>query len=863
MRLSVIVPVHNGGDAFARCLGALAASSRAADEVIVVDDGSTDGSADAAGDSGARVVRLSGGPRGPAFARNRGAQAARGDVLVFIDADVMVHADTLARIERHFIEEPQTAALFGSYDTRPPAPGLVTQYKNLLHHYVHQHGRREASTFWAGCGAVRRDAFAAVGGFDERYEKPSIEDIELGARLRQAGHAIHLCPDVQATHLKRWTAANWLRTDIFGRAVPWTRLILQSGALPGDLNLDRASRLSAVAAWLLVLCLFAGIVVPWAWLGVPPALGVLLACNAGLLRFFRRERGPAFALGASGLHVVYFLYSSLTFALVAGPPLLARRALPLLLVATLCKGLLWSVIVPPWHGPDEPQHFLYAQRIAREGILRVPPSRQVPREARRMADLVRFWSAREFAARVGDGPGTARAVSGLRDPAVKRTPMTDDGGIVIVKHFTRFHPPLYYAGVALAQRPLEGASILARTFASRGVSVLLGVALTAIACLVGRELWPGREGWALALGVLVGFHPEATFLTTTITNQALELVLFSACLLVMLRWVLRGPTPGRAAALGVLTALGLLTKVSFLSVLPLLAALFVRDLLRPRGGGRGLALWLLVALPPALAVAVWFGDSVRSGGDSLVNSYGTIARRPDVRLLPYLWEYDWLGVYRSVFREYWGKFGWSGPRLPLPLVGLLTASSAAAAGAVVVWLARQAASRGSRCEPPARRFALVLLGMATLAVAAFYVYVDYRMKRDLGSFFYIQARYFVPPVVAQMAWLLLGAGLAAGNRGRDRLAWWLGAGVIALNLYALFGIVLPHYYGAGGWFGLLTKAARLHPFPPVVLAALCAALCLLCVALLIVLRSALRAGPEPEPSPTPAAAPRAVEPVAT
>ena len=82
---------------------------------------------------------------------------------------------------------------------------MVSQYRNLLHHFVHQEGNPEASTFWAGCGAVRRAAFDAVAGYDEaRFRRPSIEDIELGYRLRRAGYRIRLDRDLQCTHLKRW-----------------------------------------------------------------------------------------------------------------------------------------------------------------------------------------------------------------------------------------------------------------------------------------------------------------------------------------------------------------------------------------------------------------------------------------------------------------------------------------------------------------------------------------------------------------------------------------------------------------------------------------------------------------------------------
>ena len=138
MRLSVIVPVYNGGDGLGRCLLGLAASLRPADEVILVDDCSTDGSPDIAAAHGARVLSTENGPRGPAHARNRGAKVATGDVLVFVDADVVVHADTLGRMEAILAGEPDVQALFGSYDDHPPGPGLASRYKNLQHHYVHQ-----------------------------------------------------------------------------------------------------------------------------------------------------------------------------------------------------------------------------------------------------------------------------------------------------------------------------------------------------------------------------------------------------------------------------------------------------------------------------------------------------------------------------------------------------------------------------------------------------------------------------------------------------------------------------------------------------------------------------------------------------
>ena len=318
VKLSVIIPVYNGGEGLELCLKALAASACPPDEIIVVDDTSTDASASLAAKLGVTVLSLPDGPRGPARARNHGAASAQGDVLVFLDADVVVHPDTLGRIKTYLTELPEIAALFGSYDADPPAPGLVSRYKNLLHHYMHQHGRAEASTFWAGCGAIRRNVFSAVGGFDESYLSAAIEDIEFGARLRRGGYRIRLCPDIQVTHLKRWTFVSLLRADIFRRAVPWTRLILRQGDWPRDLNVDVKSRLSALSAWAALCFLVLGFGSSWAWWGLLPAITALGLLNADLYGFFWRQGGPGFAVGAVALHALYLIYSSLTFTVLAG-----------------------------------------------------------------------------------------------------------------------------------------------------------------------------------------------------------------------------------------------------------------------------------------------------------------------------------------------------------------------------------------------------------------------------------------------------------------------------------------------------------------------------------------------------------------
>lgn len=312
-RISIVIPVYNGGEAFRQCLASIEHSSRPPDEVIVVADGDTDGSWQMAENFGAEVIRLP-APGGPARARNLGAQAAQGDIVFFMDADVTLHANTLSLIAQRFEAQGDLAALIGSYDDAPGADNFLSQYKNLFHHYTHQTSSPVASTFWGACGAIRRTVFHRVGGFDERYRKPCIEDIELGYRLRRAGCAIALCKDIQVKHLKRWKPVSLLRAEIVYRALPWSELILRDRQFNADLNLSHANRISVAAVYALLGSLVVGFWWPGAW-AVTIVLGLaLLVINQNVYRFFYRKRGALFALRVVPWHWLYFTYGGAAFA---------------------------------------------------------------------------------------------------------------------------------------------------------------------------------------------------------------------------------------------------------------------------------------------------------------------------------------------------------------------------------------------------------------------------------------------------------------------------------------------------------------------------------------------------------------------
>jgi GT2 family glycosyltransferase len=280
----------------------------------VVDDHSSDNSVAVAESFNTRIIRLD-RQYGAAYARNRGAEAARGDILLFVDSDIVINHDCMEKVVKAFHDHPGIAALFGSYDDEPGCSDFCSQYKNLFHHYVHQTSMEDASTFWCGCGAIRREIFIKSGGFDQdRYSNASIEDIELGSRLKSMGYRILLYKDLQVKHLKRWTFFLLLRADIFYRAMPWSSLIIERNLMISDLNLQISDKISAGLVCLSAVMLPFSIAYPKIIYVVILNLSVVFILNYKLYGFFFKNRGLKFAVLVFNMQLLYYIYSSAAFA---------------------------------------------------------------------------------------------------------------------------------------------------------------------------------------------------------------------------------------------------------------------------------------------------------------------------------------------------------------------------------------------------------------------------------------------------------------------------------------------------------------------------------------------------------------------
>ena len=309
LAVSVVVPSHNSVSTLRTALAGIRASELARElyEVIVVDDASSDSSPSVAARYADKVVRLTGGPWGAAYARNRGAELARGEIVVFVNPDVLIEPDAISTVLEMFAEA-QVVAVAGSRDETSGAANIVTEYWNLLLRFGERRYAGGAGDLASGFSAVRRATLIEAGMYDEwRFGIGCLEGIELAQRLHRAARKVPISRELQVVHLKRWTVRSvcrevWNRGRVLARSLDYTRTRL---AVPSEVVFTLSSAMPA-ALLVITLVTLAGAFYP-SPSGLVKAMAVaagVLVANLSLYRFYAKARGLAFAISVVPLHLV-------------------------------------------------------------------------------------------------------------------------------------------------------------------------------------------------------------------------------------------------------------------------------------------------------------------------------------------------------------------------------------------------------------------------------------------------------------------------------------------------------------------------------------------------------------------------------
>lgn len=290
---SIIIPYYNAGATIGRLLASIRRSKKVPPlEVIVVDDGSS--APFSILHSPFKVIRL---PKnmGPAVARNKGVKAARGKFVVFLDSDVELFPDALANLAKIYQDDPDIVAVTGVWVKHQRSSAFFPNYK-ALRDWSYWINERDKSGYYflfsTRIASIKRSVFNRLGGFDETYPAPLVEDIELTYRIARR-YAIIFAPNVRVRHEFEpfWPVAK----KYFLRAYYWTRLYARRKKFD-PVATTWWEALTTVSGVAVVFFLPISLMSPIGRMGLMMSLLLHLFLTRKFLAFMVREKGVVFAV---------------------------------------------------------------------------------------------------------------------------------------------------------------------------------------------------------------------------------------------------------------------------------------------------------------------------------------------------------------------------------------------------------------------------------------------------------------------------------------------------------------------------------------------------------------------------------------
>ncbi len=292
--VSVIVPVKNSSKTLGQCIRSIKRSYYKNYEIVIIDDHSTDNSIEIVKGYNCTVIEVKDG-NGANNARNLGASAAKGDILMFMDSDIVIGRETMLGIVES-LEENYIDAVVGIYTARHRHESFVSQYKNLWVRYSYIKSPPAIDWLFGSISGIKRQAFEKLGGFNvELLAKHGHDDIELGKRAAQAKLNIELNMDIEVEHLKNYTLLSFIKNE-YNRSIGFAELAMKfrettQSVRRGFVNVYPAFIVSTISSIFIIglfLAVLMGLLPGWY---APAIVGLYLLLNIRFLNYLEQVRG--------------------------------------------------------------------------------------------------------------------------------------------------------------------------------------------------------------------------------------------------------------------------------------------------------------------------------------------------------------------------------------------------------------------------------------------------------------------------------------------------------------------------------------------------------------------------------------------
>ncbi len=486
----------------------------------------------------------------------------------------------------------------------------------------------------------------------------------------------------------------------------------------------------------------------------------------------------------------------------------SKYFLPACLTACLALGAAWAIVVPLGQAPDEPAHFRYALFLARHGRLPDYYADSAGYESYQAPLYYTLAAAIGKLARI-DADAPAQGERAL--PAALQA--SNEAILARLPHY----PTVRTGQHALALDALRQAAGFTPAqrrawLAMRLLTVLLGALGLLLGYRIVYLIFPDRPWLAATVAAVLATQPMYVHISAAVSNDPPTVVAIGLTMLLALIILRDGPTPGRAALLGLALGVGMLTKDSANVALP--AALLTLAWAVGRRREPEPADTILTDLARRVAAVNWaefarvagiaLAIALATGGWWYVRNmlhYGTPQHFPanvdkqvgwEIYLAQpqALWRVLRIAVPMT-FRNFWAGFAWTNIAAPLVLYRLLLVACLAGVPGLLLLIGDARAGRLGWSVLQVRAFWLVLLTVALLKFAV----LAYILTIDLGGG--SQGRYLFPVLFGMVMLWGLGVGRVLPERARNALPFVVGAALLALNLYCLLGVVAPFYRAVG------------------------------------------------------------------
>ena len=474
-----------------------------------------------------------------------------------------------------------------------------------------------------------------------------------------------------------------------------------------------------------------------------------------------------------------------------------------LLLIMLLKGVLWSLALPLWQGPDEEDHYNVIQFIGELGRLPDREDTYLVDEvaiSRQLADVGRLPYApeqRQAFSKNSIGPGENEF--GKLDPRLRSSFELQAVGKL------NKATPLYYMIAALPYRLFRSGDLLARAEIQRLFALIMSSGLVIVAYLITRLLFPANAAMRLTIPILVAFQPMITQITAVVSVDGFYILCYS--LLIMLSiMVLRDSFNWRyGLALGIVFSAGFLTKPTLSGYAPIIALLVVYDFWRGKGRRKEIVLGgLVMGGVILLLVSWWLVRSLRINDDLFYFNPVLEGHREiqnpfyDYTPLAHMIDY-YQSVWGGIFVTWWAHFGWLDTALPPWVYSGLRFLTFTAILGLAYWLIRNWRNRpsfnawkqGVQNAPVVVWLFLALTLVVPIVLLQGY---DLTFWWQYGNGRGLQGRYWLGTVVPMLTFLTFGLLVWVPRRWHSLAHNILRSAMVLFNFAALLAYILPRFY---------------------------------------------------------------------